>query len=419
MSHASSLLTPPARSNPSRGLLANLLAQMAFGLLAMTISLPSMQEWGALLGGTQASVQLTFSAFVLAYGVLQLFYGPLSDRIGRKRALMLGLSVAVVGSVWAALASSLMELTLARAVQGAGCAAGMVVGRAMVQDLYQGPQRTRVMAYVGMVMGLCPPLGTVLGGQVHVHLGWQTNFWLMAGASAGLWIAAWRGLPSHVRAHHPPAQTQTQVHWLRAMGRSYVQLARTPSFLLFVAVISMTSATFYAFLAGAPLVLGTYGVGPDGVGFYIMLVPLSYIVGNFVTSRWAHRHGDQKMMVWGQALTLAGIVLMGVLAWSGVHSPLAFAMPLMLMGLGNGFLVPPALAGTVGLLPALAGAAAAVAGLAQQLLSAAGGFAVGLLPKANAGNLAILMLALALLGTWAQMGLRRSKLANDSAAKRG
>jgi MFS transporter, DHA1 family, multidrug resistance protein len=395
-------LTPVPTPDSSRWLLSNLLAQMAFGLLAMTICLPSMQEWGHIFGDSQAAVQLTFSAFVVAFGVLQLFYGPLSDRIGRKRALLLGLSVAVVGSVWAALASSLPSLTVARALQGAGCAAGTVVGRAMVQDLFLGPQRTRVMAYVGMVMGLCPPLATVIGGQIHVHLGWQANFVLMSALGVGLWVAAWRGLPDHVK----PAQVQA--HWLRVMVSSYSRLARERTFLLFVVMLAMTSGAFYAFLAGAPLVLGTYGVGPGNVGFYIMLVPLSYIVGNFLTSRLAQRQGDRTMMRWGQALTVGGIALMGALAWIGVDAPLAFAMPLMLMGFGNGFLVPPALAGSVGSLPALAGAAAAVAGLMQQLMGAVGGFSVGLLPAANAGYLAILMLGFALIGVTAQSRLGKN-----------
>lgn len=386
---------------PSRALLLNLLGQLAFGLLAMTICLPSMQEWGSLLGGGPAAVQLTFSAYVIAYGVLQLLYGPLSDRVGRQRALLVGLGLAVVGSVWAALATSLPMLTLARTVQGAGCAAGAVVGRAMVQDLFQGPQRTRVMAYVGMVMGLCPPLATVVGGQIHVHFGWRANFVLLAVMGVGLWVAAWRGLPAH-----RPSQ-EAQPHWLRAMLSSYALLGRQPVFLLFVSVLGMTSATFYAFLAGAPIVLGTYGVGPGEVGFYIMLVPFSYIAGNYLTARLSMAKGEHSMMFWGQALTVLGVCLMGLLAWMDVRSPLAFAIPLMATGFGNGLLIPPALAGTVGLVPALAGSAAAVAGLMQQLMGAAGGLGVGLLPTVNAGNMAVLMLAAALVGVVAQYGLYR------------
>ncbi|HMN94801.1 MAG TPA: MFS transporter, partial [Hydrogenophaga sp.] len=97
-------------SNPERPahhgwLIANLLAQLAFGLLAMTIGLPSMQEWPAMFGASQAAVQLTFSGYVLTYGLLQLVYGPMSDRLGRRRVLMFGLFITLLGSVVAALAT--------------------------------------------------------------------------------------------------------------------------------------------------------------------------------------------------------------------------------------------------------------------------------------------------------------------------
>ena len=99
MSTASS----PAPTASHSPLIANLIAQLAFGLLAMTICLPSMQEWAAMFGSDQASVQLTFSGYVVAYGGLQLVYGPLSDRLGRKKVLMFGLTLAGLGSVLAAL----------------------------------------------------------------------------------------------------------------------------------------------------------------------------------------------------------------------------------------------------------------------------------------------------------------------------
>jgi DHA1 family bicyclomycin/chloramphenicol resistance-like MFS transporter len=390
------------KNNPPSGLLvANLLAQLAFGLLAMTICIPSMQEWGAIFGASQASVQLTFSGYVVAYGGLQLLYGPLSDRIGRKTILMVGLALAGLGSVFGALAPDLGTLTLARIVQGAGAAASMVVGRAMVQDLFGGPQRTRVMAYVGMAMGLCPPLATIVGGYVHVQIGWQANFVLIAGLAAVLLLAAWRGLPE------PPRAEPAAAHWLRAMWDAYVQLAHVPGFAMYVALLASTTAAFYAFLGGAPIVLGSYGVRPDGIGWYIMAVPCSYIVGNYVASRLIHRIGERRMMLLGQMATLGGIGLMLVLGLAGLKTPLAFALPLMLLGIGHGLLVPPTLAGTVGLVPALAGSAAAVAGVMQQLTGAVGGYAVGLFSHDGAVNLGWLMLGLSGLGALAHWRLRR------------
>ena len=393
-------LSPQPRTH---GLLtANLVAQLVLGLAVMTITLPSMQEWAGIFGSTQAAVQLTFSGYVVAYGLLQLVYGPLSDRVGRKKVLLFGLAVTVLGSLMAVFASDLPTLIAARVVQGMGCAAGMVIGRALVQDLFDFRERTRIMAYVGMSMGLVPPLATVVGGQLHVHLGWRANFVVVTMLAAGLFVAAWRGLPDHQKT------SGVQPHWFRAMMSAYARLAREPVFILYVIVLSMTTSTFYAFLAGAPIVLGGLGVGPDGVGFYIMVGPLSYVVGNFITSRLAHRIPDRIMMWIGQGLATAGVALMAVLGLAGLNTPLAFVLPMILLGIGHGFLVPPALAGTVGLLPALAGAAAAVAGLMQQMLGAVGGFAVGLLTHADAAGIGALMLGLVLIGVSAQVQLHRT-----------
>ena len=402
---------PSLLQRPSGWLVANLLAQIAFGLLAMTICLPSMQEWGSIFSAEQSQVQLTFSGFVMAYGGLQLVYGPLSDRHGRRAILLIGLTLGLAGSVLAACMTDIQGLVFARVLQGAGSAAGMVVGRSMVQDLFQGPQRTRVMAFIGMALGLCPPLATVIGGQLHVAFGWQANFWVMSGLALALWLAAWRGLP----AKGPTAAPES--HWLRAMVSAYTRLAKEPAFLSYVAILAMTTATFYTFLSGAPIVLGSYGVGPEGVGWYIMMAPLSYIVGNYTTSHFIHRLGEKKMMLAGQTITVMGLLLMLALGLMGWKTPLAFAMPMMLLGLGHGFLVPPTLAGSVGLIPALAGSAAAVAGLMQQLMGAVGGFSVGLVPHDGAVNLSCLMLGFTALAVLAHWRLHRPQRASATAAK--
>jgi DHA1 family bicyclomycin/chloramphenicol resistance-like MFS transporter len=391
----------PGQAGHSPWLIANLLAQISFGLLAMTLCLPSMQEWGAIFDTRQADVQLTFSGYVVAYGALQLVYGPLSDRHGRKPILMIGLVVAGLASVMAALATDIAQLTAARVLQGAGSAASMVVGRSMVQDLFTGAQRTRVMAYIGMALGMCPPLATLIGGQVHVRLGWQVNFVLLAVLALVLLVAAWWGLPRVAK----PAPADG--HWLRAMLSAYARLLREPRFLLYVAILAATTATFYAFLAGAPIVLKGYDIGPDGIGWFIMAVPISYIAGNFMTSRLIQQMGESRVMAWGQALTVAGLLIMLALALGGVQTALAVALPLLFLGLGHGLINPPALAGTVSVLPALAGSAAAVAGLMQQLTGATGGYLVGLVPHEGAVNLGWMMLAFTLLAVAAQWALRQ------------
>lgn len=393
-----SLVPPLQPSGRSRWLVPNLVGQMAFGLLAMTICLPSMQDWPSAFGASRAQVQLSFSGFVAAYGAFQLIYGAVSDRIGRKPVLLVGLVLAGLGSLLAALAPSLSVLVAARVLQGAGSAAGMVVARAMVQDLFTGAERTRVMALIGMMMGLCPPLAMVLGGQLHVWLGWQFNFMLMTGLAVLLFAAAWRGVPAPVAARKPGGWSE--------LFTGYLRLLREPAFCLYVLILAMTVAAFYSFLTGAPIVLASYGVTPERMGFYVMCPPVAYVFGNLLTTRLVRQQrGDRFLMGVGQAVTMTGLLGVLALGLAGVHTPLALALPMALLGVGHGLLLPPTLIGTVGLVPALAGSAAAVAGLTQQLLGGLGAFAVGLVPHEGPVNLALLMIFWSAIGVVAQLAL--------------
>lgn len=393
---------------PHRGRLALLLAQMAYGMLAMALCLPSMPSWVTTFGVSTAQVQLTFAAYVAAFGVMQLLYGPLSDRHGRRPVLLGGLVLAAVGSVLAALATGIEALTLARGLQGAGTAAGVVVGRALVQDLYQGNDRTRIMAWVGMAMGVTPPLATLLGGQLHDRLGWASNFWLSAALALGLLVAVWWGLPRGSQAAAQPVHGATHAA-ATGLWRGYWQLARLPVYVWHVAMLGFIYATLYAFLSGAPVVLAQHGVGASQVGWFVLCMTASYIAGSFLTGRWIHRVSGRELMVRGQWLTLAGAVLMLGLALFEVPVHWSMTVPLLLVGLGHGLLVPPTLAGTVGQIPALAGSAAAVAGLMQQVMGAAGSYSVGAFDPVSVALLAALMLGFSLLALASQWGLHRAQ----------
>lgn len=369
-----------------------MIALVAYGLVAMTICIPSMQEWGAIFDVTQAEVQLSFSGFVVLYGLAQLVYGPLSDRHGRRAVALAGMVLAVLGALAAAAAQNIGTLIAARMLQGAGAAAGMVVGRALVQDSFSGAARTRAMAYIGMALGLCPPLATMIGGQLHVRLGWAANFIFVALLGLALIALLWREMPKTQPHGNDAARAPGSSPIAASMFQAYGQLARTPRFLATVLMVACTTAAFYAFLAGAPIVLKNYGIGPDRIGFIVMCVPLPYIMGNFATTRLAHRLGEQRLLVLGHVLTLIGVLSLVGLAAAGVRSVAALVLPLMVVGLGHGFLAPTGLAITVSLAPGLAGAAAGVAGSAQQWVGALGAFGVGLVTHDGALQLGALML---------------------------
>lgn len=389
-----------APAPPRRQLLFVLIASVGFALIAMALCLPSMPSWTGAFGVSQSDVQLTFSAYAVALGLAQTIYGPLSDRHGRKFLLLVGFAVAAVGAVVAATATSIWALCAGRFIEGAGTAAGMVLGRAMVQDLYGGRDRARVMAYIGMAMGLCPPGALIVGGWLHETLGWRVGFWLVAVLAMTLLVAAALIVPADRRAH------ASEEHWLVNMLRAYATLLRVPVFRAYTGILAMCTGAFYVYLAGAPTVYHFYGVGPVAAGWLVAFVPLFYILGNFITTRSLNRVGEGTLMLAGQITVITGAAITLALGLAGIASPLAVALPLALLGLGHGLLMPGTLAGTVGVIPALAGAAAAAAGLAQQLFGAFGGYLVGFVSLDGARNLALLLMLFGCCALACQLYLR-------------
>ena len=375
---------------PSTGIVITLMAMIAFGLGSMTICLPSMSEWGRYFSEEQSFVQLTFSAFVIAYGFSQVIYGPLSDLYGRRKVALVGFSIALFGSLLASVAENITILIVGRFIQGAGAASGMVIGRAMIQDYFDGKDRARMMAYIGMVMGLCPPLAIIIGGQIHVLFDWRSTFLFISFFGAVVTVAIYKFLPARQKEEIP------ENNWFTELLSAYKMLLKNPAYLAYVGVVAMSTSAFYIFLTGLPLLLAKNHVGPAMIGWYVAVIPLTYILGNFLASRLLKITSESNLLAAGLTLSLAGPTIVLVFSQIGLTSPLFVTLPLTLMGLGHGLLMPPALAGTVGMIPSIAGAAAGGAGLAQQLAGATGGYVVGTVSHDNPTYLALLLMTSAL-----------------------
>ncbi len=185
-------------------------------------------------------------------------------------------------------------------------------------------------------------------------------------------------------------------NWFTELLSAYKMLLKNPAYLAYVGVVAMSTSAFYVFLTGLPLLLAKNHVGPAMIGWYVAVIPLTYILGNFLASRLLKITSENKLLAAGLTLSLAGPTIVLVFSQIGLTSPLFVTLPLTLMGLGHGLLMPPALAGTVGMIPSIAGAAAGGAGLAQQLAGATGGYVVGTVSHDNPTYLALLLMASAL-----------------------
>ncbi|WP_209000075.1 multidrug effflux MFS transporter [Pannonibacter tanglangensis] len=346
----------PVRPRPS---MAILVAISTVNPLAMNIYLPSLAGMIAAFNATSAEVQLTMSLYLAAVGVAQIFLGPISDRYGRRPVVVGGMAVFVVGTVICLLAPDITTLIIGRIIQALGGCTGLVLGRAIVRDLYERDQAASMIGYVTMGMAVGPMFAPALGGALDGRFGWQGGFYLLLALGIVVLVAAWYDL-------HETHHTRSRGQGIGGLVASYRTLGATPAFWAYAATAMFTSAVYFAFLGGAPFIAAAVlGMTPLGMGLYFMLVAAGYIVGNGLSGRYAQRIGVIRMITIGSLMPLVAVVLTGTLFGLGIVHPLSLFLPMLIVGLGNGLCLPSAIAGAVSVRPDLAGAASGLAGSMQ------------------------------------------------------
>ena len=348
---------PPGRP-VSVGLAAFALA-LLLGLqpISTDIYLPALPMLTQALGAPMRAAQLTMSALILAFGLAQMVWGPVADRVGRRPVLLLGLTCYCAASTGAALAGSIEALVVWRALQGAALAAAVVCARSIVRDLYEPEQGAQVMALALSGLGLIALGGPLAGGLLAAAWGWRAPLVLVALAGLlTLGFVAWR-LPETLGAPNPHATR------LLPLLRLWAAIARHPVFLAWALLVACTYGGLFTILAASSFIyIDVLGLSPAGYGAAMALGSLSYIAGTFVCRRWIQRHGMAGAVRRGAWATLAGGGGMALLAAAGVHSVWAVLLPQCLYVFGHGIHQPCGQAGVVGPFPRAAGAASALAG---------------------------------------------------------
>lgn len=346
-------------------LLPLLIAMTAIGPVTLNIVVPALPGIITRLDTNAAAVQLTLSLFLLSLACAQLVLGPLSDRFGRRPVALAGLALAVTASLGAIAASSIGALIAARIFQAAGASTGIVIGRAIIRDLYDRDRAAGMIGLVTTAMVIAPMVSPLIGGILDTAFGWEAIFifiTLMCGA-----VLAWAALTlpetHHTRVSSSPA----------ALLREWRALLVSARFHAYVLAGALGSAPFFVFIGGAPHVIITLmGRSSAEYGVWFALSSFGYMAGNFTVSRLAHRVGLDAMIMAGIALGLAGAALMAVLFTVFPQGgPVTVFLPQFIISYGNGLLLPNAVAGAVSIRPEAAGAAAGLTGFAQMATGAA------------------------------------------------
>jgi DHA1 family bicyclomycin/chloramphenicol resistance-like MFS transporter len=370
-------------------LTALLAALTAIGPLSTDMYLPSLPDIARQLGASTAQVQLTISAYLIGFAVGQIFYGPVSDRHGRKPVLLAALALYCAASLVCALSTSIEMLIVARFAQALGGSGGIVLARAIVRDLHSGAKAGRELSLIGSVMALAPVLAPVVGGVLQTGFGWRLVFvTLVAAGLAGASIV-WLLLPETLarRAADPVSPT--------TMLKSYRAVARNPAYLAYLGLATTSYAGLFAWISGASFVLqNLYGLSPFSFGVAFALGSVGYMIGATIAAQLVVRFGIDGIVGLGSGtVAIGGLGTVAALAL-GFTSAFSLVLPVAIYLAGLGMVLPQAIAGAMTPFPERAGAASAFLGFIQQCAAALCGAMVGWLLGENAWPLAAAVAAM-------------------------
>ncbi len=345
-------------------LLPLLMAMTSIGPATLNILVPALPGLTSRLATDTGTVQLTLSLYLLSLATAQLLLGPLSDRFGRRPVVLAGLTLSVVASLAAVAASSIGALIGTRIAQAAGASTGIVIGRAIIRDLYE---RDRAAAMIGLVttaMVIAPMIAPLVGGILDTVFGWEAIFLFIALFSGAVLLWALPVLPE--TRPHGTAQTLGKM-WQEARA-----LLGSAKFYGYMLCGALGSAPFFTFLGGGPHVVVTLmGRTSAEYGLWFAVTSLGYMSGNFTASRLSQRFGIDTMIMAGVAFELAGSTLTcALVATLPGAGPAIIFLPQLLISYGNGLLLPNAIAGAVSVRPQAAGTAAGMTGFTQMSIGA-------------------------------------------------
>jgi DHA1 family bicyclomycin/chloramphenicol resistance-like MFS transporter len=321
--------------------------------LCMNVFLPSLAAMALYFEVDYAVMQFAVSGYLAATACLQLIIGPLSDLFGRRPVMLASIAIMIVATLVCMLAPNITVFMIGRVAQAA-VVSGFVLARAIVRDMVPMEQAASMIGYVTMGMSVVPMVGPTVGGLLNDISGWQSSFALLALLGVGILALAWFDLGE--TNHNKSASFSQQFH-------AWPELLRSPLFWGYALTSTFSSGMFFSFLGGAPFVGSVlYGLAPAMLGLQFFFMASGYMLGNFVSGRYASQIGITRMMLSGNVIAIAGIVTAIVLISTGAESPYAFFVPLALIGVGNGVTLPSANAGMVSVQPHLAGSASGLGG---------------------------------------------------------
>lgn len=348
------------------GALAVMLAALSMlGPFSIDTYLPAFPAIEASLHATPLEVQQTLTAYMFSFAMMILWHGALSDAFGRRIIILMSLGIFSLTSLGCAAAHSVETLWLFRVLQGMTAGAGVVIGRAIIRDLYAGPEASRLLSLVTMIFSIAPAIAPILGGWVVKLFGWRMIFVLLFVYTLALLLCCWRYLPESL----PPA-LRRPFH-PRSLYASYKQVFRSRLFQLKAGTIAFNFAGMFLYVAAAPVFLVQFlGLGPAQFGWQFIPLVSGIFCGALASNRLAGRITIPQQVMLGFSLLLgAGAFNVGYHAFFPPALPWS-VLPMFFYTFGMSLVAPGITLLVLDLFPAIRGISAACQSFVQTMLGA-------------------------------------------------
>lgn len=344
------MTTPMTVRKPKFAMLATL---AGLSVLTLNMFLPALPAIANDLRSDYATVSIAIAGYLAMTAVMQLIMGPLSDRFGRRPVLLVALAIFVVASTGCLLATDILTFLIFRMAQ-CSISAGWALSMAMVRDTETEGRTASLMGYISMTMAIAPMLGPVIGGALTEAFGWRACFVAYSGLGAALFCWCWLGL----------SETNTnRTATFAAQAFAYPALLRSGPFWAFAVCMAFSIGSFYAFLAGAPLVAKTaFGMDAGRLGIWLGSITAGFMLGTFFTGRLAARIPRATMILTGRLIGTFGLIAGLMIVLAGHVTPLTLFGSCIFVGIGNGLTTPSASAGAMSVRTDLAGSASGLIG---------------------------------------------------------
>jgi len=370
--------------NGHRATILTLAAIAAMGSMAIHMLVPALPLIAADFAIGEARAQQVVSAYLAGLAGGQLVAGPLVDRLGRRPVMLAGLALYILGAAASAFAPQPEWLLLARLVQAAGGACGVVTARVMVGDVFGPARAAGVQATLMTIVLISPAIAPVIGGTIADVAGWRAVFGLLAFAGMVALIAAWQRLPETGAGKRRGKEA-------RSLLGDYAQLARNRAFVLTTITLSAASSGLYMFLGAAPfLLVHRYGLSSGEAGLALLLIAAASIAGTRLVAPVERRF---SALILGTASSATGGAIAFFLALAGVEGVVPLIAPITLLGFGAGLAGPVAFNAVAFAELGLAATATSLAGALQMLASSSAMTLLGLLAPLDPLRVACALMA--------------------------